>query len=219
LPNFTRVYDLAERVIHPEHHGRQVEQEAGERELLLQAARAQGVATAADLADYFRMPIKDARLRLAELVGAGELEMVRVESWREPAYLYPQAPLPPRIDAAALLAPFDPVIWFRRRAARLFDFEYRFEIFTPAEKRRWGSYVLPFLLGERLVARVDLKADRAERRLLVLAAYLEPHANAGTVADALAAELRLLAAWLELDAISVGRRGSFARPLAAAVRA
>jgi uncharacterized protein len=219
LPNFTRVYDLSERVIQPEHHGRHVERDEAQRELLRQAARAHGVATATDLADYFRMPIKDARLRLAELVDAGELKQARVETWREPAYLHPQARLPARIDAAALLAPFDPVIWFRPRAARLFDFEYRFEIFTPAEKRRWGSYVMPFLLGERLVARVDLKADRAERRLLVLAAYLEPHAHAGTVAEALAAELRMLAAWLELDSIGVGRHGDFARPLAAAVRA
>jgi uncharacterized protein YcaQ len=219
LPNFTRTYDLADRVLPAEHHGRLVEREEAQRELLRQAARAHGVGTAADLADYFRMPIIEARRRLAELVDTGQLKQVRVECWHEPAYLHPAAPLPRRIDAAALLSPFDPVIWFRPRAARLFDFEYRFEIFTPAEKRRWGSYVLPFLFGDRLVARVDLKADRTGRRLLVQAAYLEPHAEAAKVAEALAVELRTLAEWLELDSVAVGRRGDFARRLAVAVRA
>jgi len=218
LPNFTRTYDLAERVLPQEHHARVVEGEEAQRELLRQAARAHGVGTAADLADYFRMPNPVARPRLAELVDAGELRQVRVEGWREPAYLHPAARLPGRIDASALLSPFDPVVWFRPRAARLFDFDYRFEIFTPQEKRRWGSYVLPFLLGDRLVARVDLKADRAGSRLLVLAAYLEPHAKSAAVAEPLAAELRTLASWLDLDSITVARRGDFTRPLAVALR-
>ena len=123
-----------------------------------------------------------------------------------------------RIEASALLSPFDPVIWHRPRAARLFGFDYRIEIFTPQEKRRWGYYVLPFLLGERLVARVDLKADRAARRLLTLAAYIETGADPVAVADALAAELWTMAAWLGLDSVVVERRGGFARTLAAAVR-
>jgi uncharacterized protein len=118
-----------------------------------------------------------------------------------------------------LLSPFDPVVWYRQRAARLFGFDYRIEIFTPQEKRRWGYYVLPFLLGERLVARVDLKADRAARRLLTPASYVETGTDPGAVADALAAELWTMAAWLGLDSVFVEPRGNFARRLAAAVRA
>jgi uncharacterized protein YcaQ len=218
-PNFARAYDLAERVLPAEHHGRQLSRDEAQRELLRQAASAHGVGTASDLADYFRMSVHDARPRLAELVEAGELRSVRVEGWREPAYLHRQARLPSRIDTAALLSPFDPVVWYRPRAARLFAFDYRIEIFVPEAKRRWGYYVLPFLLGDRLVARVDLRADRNGRRLLVLAAYREEHAEPGAVAPALAAELRTLANWLGLKAVVVERRGNLARPLAAAVRA
>ena len=216
--DFGRVFDLAERVIPPEHHGRRMGREESERELLRLAARSHGVGTANDLADYYRMPITRAKPRLAELLEAGELLRVSVEGWREPAYLHPDARLPARIDAASLLSPFDPVVWFRPRAARLFDFEYRFEIFVPAPKRRWGSYVLPFLLGDRIVARVDLKADRTGSRLLVLAAFLEPHARPDPVAAALAAELETWARWLGLDSVVVENRGDFARKLAAAVR-
>ncbi len=213
-PDFSRVFELAERIIPPEHYSREIAPDDARRELLRGAARAQGIATAADLADYFRMRIGDARPRIAELVEAGDLQPVAVEGWREPAYLHKGAESR-RIDAAALLSPFDPVVWFRPRAARLFAFEYRMEVFVPPARRRWGCYVLPFLLGERLVARVDLKADRARRRLLVPAAFLEPHADAGIVSEALAAELRVLAGWLSLDRIVVGRRGNFARRLSA----
>jgi hypothetical protein len=218
-PNFARVFDLAERLLPPEHHRREVGREQAQRELLLMAARAHGVAAASDLADYYRMSIRDARPRIAELVAARELREVRVEGFRQPAYLHAKARLPRSIDAAALLAPFDPVVWHRPRASWLFGFDYRVEIFVPQEKRRWGYYVLPFLLGERIVARVDLKADRRGRRLLVLSAYLESHAKPGAVAEALAAELRTLAEWLGLDSIVVGRRGGFARQLAAACSA
>jgi uncharacterized protein YcaQ len=217
-PNFARAYDLAERVLPAEHHRRQVGREEAQRELLRLAARAHGIGTAGDLADYYRMPIREARPRLTELVEARELREVRVEGWREPAYLHPNAQLPTRINGRALLSPFDPVVWYRPRAARLFDFDYRIEIFVPQEKRRWGYYVLPFLLGDRLVARIDAKADRRERRLLVLAAYLEPEAEPGTVAEALTTELRTLAGWLGLHSVVVGRRGGFARSLASAVR-
>jgi uncharacterized protein YcaQ len=219
LPNFTRVYDLAERVIPADHHSRKVEREEAQRELLRLAARSHGIGAASDLADYYRMPIGEARRRITELVEAGELREARVEGWREPAYLYPEARISRRIEASALLSPFDPVVWHRPRAARLFSFDYRIEIFTPQEKRRWGYYVLPFLLGERLVARVDLKADRAARRLLTLAAYVEAGADPGEVADALSAELWAMAEWLGLDSVIVERRGGFARTLAAAVRA
>jgi uncharacterized protein YcaQ len=216
--NFMRVYDLVERVLPAEHHSRVVEREEAQRELLLLAARAHGIGTAADLADFYRMPVSQARPRLTELLVAGKLHAVQVEGWREPAYLHPAARLPRRIDAAALLAPFDPVIWYRPRAARLFNFDYRVEIFVPKPKRKWGYYVLPFLLGDRIAARVDLRAERTERRLLVMAAYLEPATDPGAVAAALATELRLLGRWLNLDSISVERRGNFARLLAAAVR-
>lgn len=217
-PDFTRVYDLSERVVPVEIRCRRVPTAEAHRALLRLAARAHGVATAGDLADYYRMPLGMVRPRLRELVTSGELREVRVEGWPEPAFLDPSARCPRQVAAAALLSPFDPVIWHRPRTARLFGFEYRIEIFVPAQKRRWGYYVLPFLLGDRLVARVDLKADRPGQRLLVRAAYREPDTDAAAVADALAGELRVMAGWLGLDTVRVERRGSFARDLAAAVR-
>ena len=209
--DMARVYDLAERVVG-------VHAPVGPadalRGLVRRAARALGVATAADLADYYRLPLPAVRAALPDL----GLAPVTVEGWREPAYLDPETTIPRAVDGAALLSPFDPVVWFRPRAARLFGFEYRLEIYTPVAQRRWGYYVLPFLLGDRLVARVDLKADRAGRRLLVAAAHLEAHARAAAVAPALAAELRLLARWLELDRVVVGRRGALAAPLRDSLR-
>jgi uncharacterized protein YcaQ len=170
--------------------------------LIRRASRSHGVGTAGDLADYYRMPKRLVRRHLTELVDAGELLEARIEGWSE---------------AAALLSPFDPVVWHRPRAARLFGFDYRVEIFFPRSERRWGYYVLPFLLGDRLVARVDLKADRKRRRLLVPAAHIETEQDTEAVAAALARELKTMAAWLGLDEVSVERRGELARPLAAAV--
>lgn len=216
--NLARIYDLSERLIQPEHYERRLSTEESHRELLLLAARAHGVGTAADLADYYRMPITQARPRLKELIEAGKLREVRIEGWSEPAYLHPLAELPKKIDAAALLSPFDPVVWFRPRAARLFGFDYRIEIYTPQHQRKWGYYVLPFLLGDRIVGRLDLKADRGARRLLVLAAYTEPGIKTEDVAGPLAAELWRLAGWLELDDVSVARRSGFDRQLRAALR-
>jgi hypothetical protein len=198
-----------------------VDRHESQRELLRIAARACGVATAADLADYFRMKVGEARPRLHELAAAGDLRQVHVEGWREVAYVprgtdaSAQGGRP--IDARALLSPFDPLIWFRPRTKRLFHYDYRFEIFVPAAKRKWGSYVLPFLMGDRLAARVDVKADRPHRRLVVPGAYLEPWADADTAAPALADELRTMAAWLGLDRVRVGRRGGLAAPLRAAL--
>jgi uncharacterized protein YcaQ len=217
-PDFTRMYDLCERIIPADHLGTVVPREDAQRELLRVAARGHGIGTAQDLADYFRMTVPDARPRLAELVESGSLREVRVEGWRQPAYLDSRARIPASIDAASLLSPIDPVIWFRARAARLFDFEYRVEIFVPRTKRRWGCFVLPFLMGERLVARVDLKAGRSDRTLLVGAAFLELHARPGPVAEALASELQTLAGWLGLERVAVEPRGDFAGPLAAALR-
>ncbi len=215
--DFSRVFDLAERRIHAEHFSRHVDREDAQRELLRIAGRAHGVATAKDLADYFRMKVGAARPRIAELVEAGELVEIAVEGWRETAYLHRDAAIPKRVDAASLLSPFDPLIWTRPRVARLFKFDYRVEIFVPAAQRRWGFYVLPFLLGDRLVARVDLKADRAGGRLSVKGAWLEEGEDAARVAASLAQELRTLAQWLGLRRVIVGRRGNLARPLSVTI--
>ena len=213
-----RAYDLAERIVPSEHHMRTLSREDAQRELIRIAARATGIATAADLADYYRMAPREARQRVVELASAGELRQVRVEGWREPAFLAPDARVPRAIGASALLSPFDPVIWYRPRAERLFDFDFRIEMYVPREKRKYGYYVLPFLLGERIVGRADLKADRAAGCLRVLGSYVEEHASPDAVAPALAAELRAMAAWLGLDDVAVARRGPLARPLAAALR-
>jgi hypothetical protein len=150
-------------------------------------------------------------------VEAGELQEVRVTGWREPAWLHRNARTPASITGAALLSPFDPVVWFRPRAQRLFGFDYRIEIWVPREKRKWGYYVLPFLLGDCLVARVDLKADREQRALRVLAAYIEPKAKPAGVSDALERELKTMASWLDLESVAVERRGDLARQLAGAI--
>jgi uncharacterized protein YcaQ len=218
LPNFVRVYDLAERVIPSQIHARKVDRAEAERQLTLQAAVAHGVATAPDLADYWRLSVRTVRERIAELVEAGRLVPVQVEGWKELAHRPRKILRPRRIDAAALLSPFDPIVCCRNRARRLFDFDYRVEIFIPKSQRKWGYYVLPFLLGDRIVARVDLKADRRGGRLQVLSAYLEPHAEPEATAHALAEELGTLSRWHGYDVVTVGRKGGFARTLAAACR-
>ncbi|MGI8840789.1 MAG: winged helix-turn-helix domain-containing protein [Caulobacteraceae bacterium] len=216
---FERVYDLTERVLPRAVIEAPTPSETeAHRELLKIAARALGVATEGDLRDYFRMPVAGTRARLAEMVEAGEVEAVRVEDWRQPAFLAPGARLPRRARAAALLSPFDNLIWRRERAERLFGTRIRLEIYTPAHKRQYGYYVLPFLLGEAIAARVDLKADRQAGALRVQAAHLEAGAVAEETAPALAAELTTMAGWLGLSTVAVGGRGDLAPTLLLSLR-
>ncbi len=218
--NFERHYDLPERVLPADIVGAPTPSvDDAQRELVRIAARALGVATEPDLGDYFRLPRAESKLRVTELVAAGELLPVTVEGWKAPAYLRPEARRPRRVDARALLSPFDSLIWFRERAERLFRFRYRVEIYTPAAKRIYGYYVLPFLLGDSLVARVDLKSDRQAGVLRVPGAFAEPDVDVARVADALAAELSITAKWLDLDGVVVGERGDLAAPLSHAVGA
>ncbi len=215
--SFERVYDLPERVLpasvldlptppEPDAH----------RALMERAARALGVATSGDLRDYFRQKPADAAPALATLVEEGVLIPVEVQGWDKPAFLHREARRPRRVEASALLAPFDPVVWFRPRTERLYDFRYRLEIYTPAQKREHGYYVLPFLLGDRLVARVDLKRDKAAGILHVQAAHAEPHAPAHT-AEALGAQLNSMARWLGLERVVAHPRGDLSTALAEAV--
>jgi uncharacterized protein len=216
--NFERLYDLIERVLPREILELPTPRaDDAQRELVRVAAGALGVATEPDLGDYYRLPRRDSKARVAELVAAGELISVEVEGWNAPAYLWPAARQPRKLHARALLSPFDSLIWFRQRTERLFGFRYRIEIYTPAPQRVHGYYVLPFLLGDRLVARVDLKSDRARGALLVQGAYAEPGVERAYVAAELADELRLVAGWLGLDDVIVARRGDLAGELVAAV--
>ena len=201
LANFQRVYDIPSRLIDEEHRSARPATHDAQRQLLRQSAAALGVATLHDLADYYRMSPRDAAPRVSELVEEGGLVPIRVEGWQQDAFMSPQARIPREISGASLLSPFDPVVWFRPRAERLFDFHYRIEIYVPEARRRWGYYVLPFRLGEHITARVDLKADRRNSRLLVLSTHYEERFDRKNTEPALAGELGALADWLGLESV------------------
>ena len=217
--HFQRLYDLPERVLPPDVLAAPApaEDEAA-RALTRRAAAALGVATEPDLRDYYRIGPEPSRRAVGELVEAGELEPVEVRGWRQPAYRVPGTPVPRRVSGRALLCPFDPLIWERARTERVFGFRYRIEIYVPEPKREYGYYVFPFLLDGELVARVDVKADRRAGVLRVPGAFAEPGVDVIRVAAELAAELREMADWLELDGVVVGERGDLASLLASAVR-
>jgi uncharacterized protein len=217
--NFERVYDLTERVFPDLDNGAIRDRETAQRELVATASRALGVATENDLADYFRLKINETRPRIRELVEAGELVEVKVEGWRQPAYLSSEVRIPRSLEAAALVSPFDPLLWERKRTERLFGFRYRIEIYTPAAQRQHGYYVLPFLFGQNFVARLDLKADRTKEALRVVGAFAEAQTEPKSFVHAVAAELRSMADWLGLEKIVISKNGDLAPMLRSALAA
>jgi uncharacterized protein len=217
-PDFARIYDLTERVIPAEVLARpDVPEREARKQLLDLAGRHHGIATFTDLTDYHRQGNQACKPLIAELVEEGALREVQVEGWAKPAYLHHDARIPRRINACALLSPFDPIVWNRDRAERLFGFHYRIEIYTPQPKRIYGYYVLPILWGDSLVGRLDMKSDRQGGALLVQGSFTEPGVPAGLLAEDLAPELLAMAEWLGLDRVEVLPRGDLASTLRDAV--
>jgi uncharacterized protein YcaQ len=215
---FARHYDLVERVLPPSVLAREVDDDEAVRELTLRAATALGVGTEADIRDYFRLSAQQVKPAVVELVAAGEIEPVAVDGWSAPAYLRAGRTVPRADRGTALLCPFDPLIFFRPRVERLFEFHYRIEIYTPAAKRQYGYYVWPLLMDGQLVARVDLKADRVANSLRVVGAFGEPDTPKARIAATLAGELESMASWLGLGGFSVAGRGDLAGELRAAAK-
>lgn len=213
---FERVYALPEHVLPSELLNAEVPIDDAQRELVRRALRSHGVGTAKDIADYYRLYAATTARLLEELVDAGEAQRVSVEGWKAPGYLAADARIPRRIETAALLSPFDPVVWERDRALRMFGFHYRIEIYTPAPKRIYGYYTLPALVDEQLVGRIDLKSDRQAGVLRVQSAWREEGASTDAV-ERLVPVLRETAAWQGLGDILVVDRGDLARDLAAAL--
>jgi len=206
--NFTKEFDLLERIVPAEVLARPTPAaEDAQRELLVRSGAALGVGTAGDLIDYYRLPVREGRIRLREAVEAGRLSVVEVEGWTEPAYLHPAARLPRSADTLTVLSPFDPMVWNRSRAARLWGFDYRIEIYVPAAKRVYGYYVLPVLDGERLAARLDVKTDRAAGVLQVQGAFAEPGVDSAALAERLRSHLHDLARFVGVDDVRYGVQG------------
>ena len=211
---FERIYDVPERVIPSEILNLPTPRESQAfKQLIELSAQALGVATETDLRDYFRLPIAEARKAIAEAVDEGTLIPVSVETWKKPAYLHKSAKLPRQAGGTALLSPFDPICWNRDRAERLFNFHYRIEIYTPAHKRKFGYYVLPFLMGDSIAGRVCLKADRENQTLRANAIHAEDFTDHPSTAKALAIELKRLADWLGLPNIEIRKSGNLAAAL------
>ena len=212
--SFERIYDIPDRVIPGEVLAKETPPEHEAFAALLDlSGRALGIATEFDLRDYFRLPVAETKTAIADAVAKGTLLPVNVEGWKAQAYLHREAKRPKSAGGVALVSPFDPIVWYRDRAERLFDFHYRIELYTPRPKRKFGYYVLPFLMGDKFAGRLCLKADRESGTLKVNASHHEADADALATAKALAPELKLMAQWLGLADVRIGRSGNLARML------
>ncbi|MGI9513173.1 MAG: winged helix-turn-helix domain-containing protein [Anderseniella sp.] len=215
---FERLYDVPERVLPADTHSVSTPDRADAiRDLARHSARALGISTETDIRDYFRLPVADARQAVADLVENGELHMVEVKGWNKPGYIWHQAKSARSFDHATVLSPFDPLVWNRDRAERLFDFRYRIEIYTPAPKREFGYYVLPVLIGEQLAGRLCMKADRQAGTLRINAAWHEDGVNPTTASQAIAPALHTMSRWLELERVEITGQGNMATALQGAV--
>ncbi|OSQ45046.1 winged helix-turn-helix domain-containing protein [Thalassospira sp. MCCC 1A01428] len=212
--SFEREYDLPHRIIGDVAHEPVLPRDVAQRALIAKGIVAMGVATIADLRKYFRLPTEDAKARVAEMVENGDLIPALVEGWQQPGFIAPDAKIRRRATPSALMVPFDPVMWERDRVERIFGFNYRIEIYTPAEKRQYGYYVLPFMLDGNFVARVDLKTDRQAKLLRVFSAHAEPGCDTDHVAAQLNAHLHQLAQFLEMDAVDITEMNGFSKRLA-----